>query len=76
MKQTIITIKHIIQKDLAITNSFKYNNYRHTTKTYKTHIQKCWKNDKTSNLYINHNKKGWTEQPVYPRTINLTMTTI
>jgi len=38
MKQTTITIKHIIQKDLATTNTFKYNIYRHTTKTYKTHI--------------------------------------
>ena len=28
----------IIQKDLATTNTFKYNIYRHTTKTYKTHI--------------------------------------
>jgi len=38
MKQTTITIKHIIQKDLANTNTFKYNIYRHTTKTNKTHI--------------------------------------
>jgi len=38
MKQTTITIKHIIQKDLATTNTFKYNIYGHTTKTYKTHI--------------------------------------
>jgi len=49
MKQTTITIKHIIQKDLATTNTFKYNIYRHTTKTYYTHVKNIIKevNEKT-----------------------------